>query len=98
MRPNITSSFEKPKTKPSAWSISTHVDVVAELLGQPGRQLQATEPGTQHDDSHALTCSGYSCWISLRAISVDGVVELVDALPMTTNVASRSGIRYTTEL
>ena len=49
-RPNITSSFEKPKTKPSLWSMSTTSSVVAELVGQPRRQLEATEAGTQHDD------------------------------------------------
>ena len=31
------------------------LDVVAELLGESRRQLQAAKPGTQHQDSHLLT-------------------------------------------
>ena len=31
------------------------LDLVAELLGEPCRQLQPAKPGTQHQDSHAQT-------------------------------------------
>ena len=46
-RPNITSSFENPKTKASPLSMSVTRTWSPSSLGQPGRQLQATEPGAE---------------------------------------------------
>ena len=50
-RPNITSSFEKPKTNASALVDESDLDVVAKVLGQPGRELQAAEPGSEDQNS-----------------------------------------------
>ena len=51
-RPNITSSFEKPKTKPSLRSISTTSTSAPNSSDSRRRQLQPAEPRTQHQDPH----------------------------------------------
>ena len=52
VRPNMTSSFEKPKTKPSPWSMSVTSTSSPSSSDRRGRQLETAEPGTQHQDPH----------------------------------------------
>ena len=42
----------EPEHEPVGPIDQDDLDVVAEVLGEPRRQLQATEPRTQHHDPH----------------------------------------------
>ena len=50
--PNMTSSFEKPNTNAVGLVDEHDLDVVAELLRQPRRQLEPAEPRAQHHHPH----------------------------------------------
>ena len=51
VRPNITSSFEKPNTKAVALVDQRHVDAVAERLGEHGAEFEPAEAGAENEDA-----------------------------------------------